>query len=140
MLEQITIQPWEHSASENLFIRKLHYERRRTAGYSFWPMGGWTQLWARAGGGDPRPRRRGRPPATVDARARRDGAVQGRAAADGEVIEADEVIVNAPVWDLTQLFDDGVLPWDLLAPRRSCWRATATAPAGSATGSRPRSP
>ncbi len=36
---------WEHSASENLYVRKLHYERKRTAGYSFWPMGGWDQLW-----------------------------------------------------------------------------------------------
>ena len=25
MLEQITSQWWEHSASENLYVRKLHY-------------------------------------------------------------------------------------------------------------------
>src|SRR3954465_5139640 len=47
VLEQITLEPWEHSASENLFARKLHYERKRTAGYSFWPMGGWESLWKR---------------------------------------------------------------------------------------------
>ena len=58
VLEQITLEPWEHSASENLFIRKLHYERKRTAGYSFWPMGGWESLWTADGGRDPRPWRR----------------------------------------------------------------------------------
>ena len=31
---------------------------------------------------------------------------------DGEVLEADEVVVNAPVWDMPALFDDGALPWD----------------------------
>ena len=45
MLEQITSQWWEHSASENLYVRKLHYTLKRTAGYSFWPIGGWVKLW-----------------------------------------------------------------------------------------------
>jgi phytoene dehydrogenase-like protein len=45
VLEQITFKPYEHSASENLYTRKLHYERKRTAGYSVWPMGGWERLW-----------------------------------------------------------------------------------------------
>ena len=35
MLEQITSHWWEHSASENLYVRKLHYTLKRTAGYSF---------------------------------------------------------------------------------------------------------
>ena len=47
VLEQITFKPYEHSASENLYTRKLHYERKRTAGYSVWPMGGWEALWKR---------------------------------------------------------------------------------------------
>ena len=47
VLEQITFKPFEHSASENLYTRKLHYELKRTAGYSFWPMGGWEKLWKR---------------------------------------------------------------------------------------------
>ncbi len=45
VLEQITFRWWEHSASENLYTRKLHYDKKRTAGYSFWPMGGWEKLW-----------------------------------------------------------------------------------------------
>ncbi|HET6506991.1 MAG TPA: FAD-dependent oxidoreductase [Baekduia sp.] len=136
VLEQITLEPWEHSASENLFIRKLHYERKRTAGYSFWPMGGWESLWdrmARAfealGGTIVQP-------ATVERVLVREGKVAGVELrngedpdAPGEVLHADEVIVNAPVWDLLRLFDDGVLPWDiqerirLLADNRNkaCW-------------------
>jgi phytoene dehydrogenase-like protein len=47
----------------------------------------------------------------------------------GEVLEADEVVVSLPVWDLPKLFDEGVLPWDLLQRikllannrNRACW-------------------
>ena len=129
VLEQITLEPWEHSASENLFIRKLHYERKRTAGYSFWPMGGWESLWKRmagaieARGGEVRTR------AKVDEVVIRDGAVKGVRLADGEEIEADEVIVNAPVWNLNSLFAPDTLPWDFTArvkglaanQNRACW-------------------
>ena len=49
--------------------------------------------------------------------------------APGEILEADQVVVNAPVWDLPRLFADDVLPWDLhdrirmLAHNRNraCW-------------------
>jgi phytoene dehydrogenase-like protein len=130
VLEQITLQPWEHSASENLFIRKLHYERRRTAGYSFWPMGGWEALWDRmaaaftALGGT---LLRGAAVTRVEVR---EGKVRGvRLRNEAESLEASEVVVGAPVWDLNRLFDDGVLPWDLherirlLANHRNkaCW-------------------
>src|SRR3954451_10654238 len=129
VLEQITFQPWEHSASENLFARKLHYERKRTAGYSFWPMGGWERLWDRVaeafrglGGTLVQP-------AVVERVLVEDGEVRGVRLRDGEVIEAREVVVNAPVWDLPKLFDDDVLPWDLLQrirllarnQNRACW-------------------
>jgi glycine/D-amino acid oxidase-like deaminating enzyme len=126
MLEQITARPWEHSASENLFVRKMHYTARRTAGYSFWPMGGWAKLWddlARAftdlGGALRRP-------ATVRRVLVEAGRVTGVELEDGEVIEAEQVVVNAPVWTLPRLFDDDVLPWDLaqrirlLANNRNC--------------------
>jgi phytoene dehydrogenase-like protein len=134
VLEQITLEPWEHSASENLFIRKLHYERKRTAGYSFWPMGGWDSLWKRmaaaleAGGGTILLNH------TVEQVIVRDRAVRGvqlKAVTDAApvVIEADEVVINAPVWDIAKLFEKDVLPWDLqhriksLADSRNkaCW-------------------
>lgn len=137
VLEQITKRWWEHSASENLYVRKLHYERKRTAGYSFWPMGGWEKLWkevaeAFTGLGGVLHQ-----PETVERVLVQDGRVTGvqlrdrehPGQHDGEVLEADEVVVNAPVWDLPKLFDDEVLPWDLLHRIRSlahnrnraCW-------------------
>ena len=130
VLEQITERWYDHSASENLYVRKLHYSLKRTAGYSFYPIGGWVQLWDamadayRALGGELLQ------PASVTARARRErGAVTGLELSDGEVIEAPEVVVSAPVWNLPRLFDDGVLPWDLLQRiellrknrNRACW-------------------
>jgi hypothetical protein len=135
VLEQITFRWWEHSASENLYARKLHYERCRTAGYSFWPMGGWERLWrdmaaAFAAHGGER-----RQPAEVERILVEDGRIAGvrlRAPSpesEGELLEAGEVVVTAPVWDLPRLFAPGDLPWDLLhrikllaANRlRACW-------------------
>jgi glycine/D-amino acid oxidase-like deaminating enzyme len=129
MLEQITTRPWEHSASENLYVRKLHYELRRTAGYSFWPLGGWTKLWAALGeairglGGEIVQ------PATVTRVVVENRAVQGLVLSSGELIEAENVVVSTPVWTLARLFEDGVLPWDLWARiellranrNRACW-------------------
>ena len=121
VLEQITLQPWEHSASENLFIRKLHYERKRTAGYSFWPIGGWDALWRRMadafrarGGEILQPERVER--VLVEGRAVKGVRLADREAGSrpGPTIEADEVVVNAPVWEMSRLFDDGDLPWDFL--------------------------
>jgi phytoene dehydrogenase-like protein len=136
VLEQITLEPWEHSASENLFVRKLHYERKRTAGYSFWPMGGWDALWGRVAdafrglGGEIHQ------PAVVERVEVENGAVTGvrlrnreDRAKPGELLEADEVVVSTPVWDINRLFAPGALPWDftqrvkMLADNRNkaCW-------------------
>jgi hypothetical protein len=136
ILEQITDKWYDHSASENLYVRKLHYERKRTAGYSFWPMGGWERLWKQMaerfeslGGTIYQPQ-------TVTRALVKDGRITGVALRNpeaengrGDVLEADQVIVNAPVWDLPKLFDDGVLPWNLLQRvkmlannrNKACW-------------------
>src|SRR3954463_13395304 len=46
VLECMT-EPWyDHSASENLYVRKMHYSEARVAGYSFWPGQGWDGLFA----------------------------------------------------------------------------------------------
>ena len=138
ILEQITDKWYDHSASENLYVRKLHYERKRTAGYSFWPMGGWEQAvearWPSAfeslGGTSYQPQTVER--ALVAGRPhhrRACCAIRRRRMRRGEVLEADQVIVNAPVWDLPKLFDDGVLPWNLLQRikmlannrNKACW-------------------
>jgi phytoene dehydrogenase-like protein len=129
VLEQITLQPWEHSASENLFTRKLHYERQHTAGYSFWPLGGWEALWKRMAGAFERLGGTLRRPAGVERVLVEDGEVRGVRLDDGEVIEAREVVATAPVWELPGLFGEDDLPWDLrqridLLARdgnRACW-------------------
>ncbi|MFV0463956.1 MAG: phytoene desaturase family protein [Nostocoides sp.] len=135
VLEQITTNWWEHSASENLYARKLHYSTKRTAGYSFWPMGGWDKLWREMAGGFTAQGGQLRLGTTVDRVLVNDGAVKGvllrgeHPGSPGEEIVADEVVVSLPVWNVPRLFDDGVLPWDLLGRvkfmadnrNRACW-------------------
>jgi hypothetical protein len=138
VLEQITFQWHEHSASENLFARKLHYERRRTAGYSFWPMGGWEKLWNEMGASFQSLGGTLHQPAVVDKVIVRGGRIEGvrlrptkddAGSGHGELLEADEVVISAPVWDLPKLFGKDVLPWELRerikllgANRlRACW-------------------
>ena len=45
VLECLTDEPWDHSASDNLFVRKMHYQERRMAAYSCWPGQGWDGIW-----------------------------------------------------------------------------------------------
>jgi hypothetical protein len=46
-IEALTTNWWDHSASEALYGRKLHYSERRMAGYSCYPVGGWDDLFRR---------------------------------------------------------------------------------------------
>lgn len=45
LLECMTERWHEHSASDSLYVRKLHYGEARKAGYSFWPKGGWDGMF-----------------------------------------------------------------------------------------------
>ena len=45
VLECLTDEWWDHSASDNLYVRKMHYDEKRMAGYSFWPEQGWDGLF-----------------------------------------------------------------------------------------------
>jgi protoporphyrinogen oxidase len=45
VLECMTEDWWDHSASDNLFVRKMHYEEKRSAAYSFWPEQGWDGMF-----------------------------------------------------------------------------------------------
>ena len=130
VLEQITFKPFEHSASENLYTRKLHYELKRTAGYSVWPMGGWERLWKHLAAAFERLGVTIIMPAAVERVLVRDGGVEGVELRNAdEPLEAAEVVVNAPVWDIPKLFDDGALPWDFVARvkmlghnrNKACW-------------------
>jgi hypothetical protein len=46
VLECMTENWWDHSASDNLFVRKMHFTERGTAAYSCWPGQGWDGMWA----------------------------------------------------------------------------------------------
>jgi phytoene dehydrogenase-like protein len=45
VLECLTDNWYDHSASENLYVRKLHYQEKQKGGFSFWPEGGWDTIW-----------------------------------------------------------------------------------------------
>ena len=45
VLECMTEDWWDHSASDNLFVRKMHYAEKRSAAYSFWPEQGWDGMF-----------------------------------------------------------------------------------------------
>jgi len=53
VLECMAEQWYDHSASENLYVRKMHYEEARIAGYSFWPGQGWAGPVSRHARGGP---------------------------------------------------------------------------------------
>ena len=107
VLECMTDDWYDHSASENLYVRKMHYAEARMAGYSFWPEQGWDGMFqdlhdavlehgrrgaARHAGGD-RPRSR-----TARSRAwclGRDKMLPNEFL-EGEVLEADCVISTLP--------------------------------------------
>jgi phytoene dehydrogenase-like protein len=129
MLEQITSNWWEHSASENLYVRKLHYSLKRTAGYSFYPMGGWEKLWNEMGAAFTAAGGTIRQPMSVTRVLVENRETKGVELSDGTLIEAPNVVVSAPVWNLPKLLPEGQLPWDLMAridflrknKNRACW-------------------
>jgi phytoene dehydrogenase-like protein len=136
VLEQITFQPWEHSASENLYTRKLHYDLKRTAGYSFWPMGGWEKLWTEVAAAFTSLGGTLLQPEIVDRVLVENGEVTGVRLRDkedrrhaGRRLQAEHVVISAPVWDIPRLFEADVLPFDLLERIRmlahnrnkACW-------------------
>jgi phytoene dehydrogenase-like protein len=120
VLECMT-EPWyDHSASENLYVRKMHYSETRIAGYSFWPGQGWDGLFEDLRdavvehGGDVR---LGTPVDSVLIESESVvGVVLGRDKVipneflEGEVLEADAVISTLPVWNVLRVVPESALP------------------------------
>jgi phytoene dehydrogenase-like protein len=120
VLEAITENWWDHSASDNLYMRKMHYGEKQVAGYSFWPGQGWDGMFTDLrdavveNGGEVR----------LNARASRvvieNGRVQGLAVAtphvlpneifEEEMLEADCVISTLPVWNVLKVVAEQELP------------------------------
>ncbi len=130
MLEQITSNWWEHSASENLYVRKLHYSLKRTAGYSFYPIGGWEKLWNEMGAAFTAAGGTILQPMSVTRVLVENRETKGVELSDGTLIEAPNVVVSAPVWNLPKLLPEGSAARGICRARidflrknknRACW-------------------
>ncbi len=120
VLECMTDDWYDHSASDNLYVRKMHYAEARMAGYSFWPKQGWDGLFQDLHdavvehGGEVL---LGTPAETVIIE---DGVVKGvmlgrdkvlpNEFLEGEVLEADCVISTLPVWSVLRVVPESALP------------------------------
>jgi phytoene dehydrogenase-like protein len=120
VLECMTDNWYDHSASDSLYVRKLHLQEAQKTGFSFWPVGGWDGIWAgferavKANGGEIRMN------TSVSRIVIEDDEVKGvMIPIDGflpntdlqeEFIEAPAVISTIPVWNALDVIDPGVLP------------------------------
>jgi phytoene dehydrogenase-like protein len=120
LLECLTDRWYDHSASDNLYVRKMHYSEARMAGYSFWPEQGWDGLFGDLrdavveNGGEVL---MGTPVETVLIE---DGTVKGiqlgrdkvipNEVFEGEVVEAGAVISTLPVWNVLRVVPASALP------------------------------
>ena len=120
VLECMTEHWWDHSASDNLFVRKMHYTEKRSAAYSFWPEQGWDGLFqdladaVAENGGEVRLGE------SVHKVVIENHEVKGVAVArkprilpndyETELIEADCVISTLPVWHVLQVVPEWELP------------------------------
>jgi phytoene dehydrogenase-like protein len=121
LLECLTDEWYDHSASDNLYVRKMHYAEKRMAGYSFWPEKGWDAMFqdladaiAEKGGevrmGTPVERvviENGRVVGVAIARQPR---ILPNEAFEEEVIEAECVISTLPVWNVLNVVPEQHLP------------------------------
>ncbi|WP_108665969.1 phytoene desaturase family protein [Euzebya rosea] len=121
VMECMTEDWWDHSASENLFVRKMHYEEKNTAAYSYWPVGGWQKLFAdlrdaiEEHGGEVR---LGQPVSRVlmdggevkGVALPRAGAVLPNEIFHEDEVRAPVVISTLPVWHVLNIVDEHALP------------------------------
>ena len=121
VLECMTEHWYDHSASDNLYVRKLHYAEKRSAAYSFWPEKGWDGLFQdladalTENGGELRLG------TSVERVVIENGEVKGIEIArqprilpnerfEDELIEADCVISTLPVWHVLNVVPEWELP------------------------------
>lgn len=120
VLECMTEDWWDHSASENLICRKMHYEEAGRAAYSFWPEGGWDGLFeslrdavVERGGevlmGTPVENVVIENWAVRGVRLGRDKVLPNEVL-EGEVLEAPAVISTLPVWNVLDVVPPAALP------------------------------
>jgi phytoene dehydrogenase-like protein len=116
----MTEEWYDHSASENLIVRKMHYEEAGKAAYSFWPGQGWDGMFEDLRdavveqGGEVLMN------TPVETVLIENGEVQGVALGrdkvlpnevlEGEVLEAPCVISTLPVWSVLRVVSESALP------------------------------
>ena len=145
VLECMTEHWYDHSASDNLYVRKLHYAEKRSAAYSFWPEQGWDGLFQdladalTENGGELRLG------TSVERVVIENGEVKGIEIArqprilpnerfEDELIEADCVISTLPVWHVLNVVPEWELP-DWYVAQISSSRRTSSGSPGSASTS-----
>jgi len=121
VLECMTEEWYDHSASDNLWVRKMHLEEKRTTAYSFWPAQGWDGMFRDLRdavvehGGEVR---LGTPVSRVlieggevkGVALPRPDAVLPNEIFHEEVVEAPVVVSTLPVWNVLQVVPEVHLP------------------------------
>jgi phytoene dehydrogenase-like protein len=120
VLECMTEEWYDHSASENLYVRKMHYEEAHMAGYSFWPGQGWDGMFEDLRdaviehGGEVR---MSTPVESVIIEREEvkgvmlgGGKILPNEFLEGEVLEAPCVISTLPVWNVLRVVPESALP------------------------------
>ncbi len=140
MIEVLTDEWYDHSAIDNLYVRKMHYGERRIGGFSFFPKGGFQIIFdhladvIRENGG------------TIELNTRVRQIVVNGAEVNGveleigprltpndlpdvELVKAPFAICTLPVWNIFEILDPDVLPdWYTnqirtmaLEENKACW-------------------
>jgi phytoene dehydrogenase-like protein len=115
VLEAITENWWDHSASDNLYMRKMHYSEKRIGGYSFWPGQGWDGMF-----GDLR-----------DALVENGGEIRLSTKASRVVIENDKVVglaVNQPHVLPNEIFEEELIEADAVVSTLPVWSVLKVVP------------
>ncbi len=119
--EGVTLNWWDHSLSESLFMRKLHFTERQMAGYGFSPIDGWENIWnyladaIRENGGEIRLNtpsldiliENGR---VVGVEVQTRMPFMATDYPESEIIEAPCIVSTLPCWDVLDIVDEALLP------------------------------
>ncbi len=123
--EVVTHDWWNHSLSEQLWMRKLHFTERRMAGYCYNPLPGWKGAWeiledaVRGLGVEIRLNTPvkdiliepgGNMQRVVGVESQTTPSCMATDYPYTEVIEAPCVISTLPCWDILKIVDKGLLP------------------------------
>jgi phytoene dehydrogenase-like protein len=115
VLEAITENWWDHSASDNLYMRKMHYSEKGIGGYSFWPGQGWDGMF-----NDLR-----------DALVEQGGEVRLNTRASRAVIENGKIVglaIENPHVIPNEIFEETILETDCLISTLPVWNVLRVVP------------